>query len=289
MCFNIENYEPKIVEAQTFLQKNNIDFGVQLHNSATPELVEKLYKFVDTIKFTIHSPLLSDYFLNLAYSDYDFIKNQCQHCIELLKKFRTNIFFFHGFFLTNELIKHNMQHYRRVMRESIPAKYSLENSFIMNPEIFDTPEFNDFENRFINNLSRLKIDFSDVILALENDFPGIGSGLQRPKEIKKHIDNLWLDLGHLWCSALLHNFDFYAVIDELIATKNICGVHINHNLSDNQTLKTKIIDTHSHIYTPCAQNLKPVIRKLINANIKLLTLEIVDGDILDIKTLVDWF
>jgi hypothetical protein len=288
MCFNLENCEDKIKEAKKLVEQNGFDFGVQIHNSITKDLFEKIMQFKNDIKLSVHSPVFSKYFLNLASSDFDFTKSICDENIKYLKKVGTNIFFFHSLFLTDKPIIHDMKNYRKTMRESIGNELCLNNSFIMNPEMFNSKLYQKYKSNFIENFSKVKKLYPDFVITLENDFVGIGSGLQRPQEIFEIIENLWFDLGHFWCSSLVHEFDYYEMCDKIINEKNIIGVHINHNFMTKKTQKENMIDSHAHIYEKSEQILKPVIRKLLDKKINIFTLEIVDGDIEDIKTLLNW-
>jgi hypothetical protein len=166
--------------------------------------------------------------------------------------------------------------------------FSLNGSFIMNPEIFNSKIFLEYKNRFIENLKRIKELYPDYIVALENDFVGIGSGLQRPQEILELLDDLWFDLGHFWCSSLVHEFDFYEYSDRIIEEKNIVGVHINHNLMGKKTMKENIVDSHAHLYEKSEQDLKNIVRKLLSKGVDIFTLEITNGDIEDVKIILDW-
>ena len=116
----------------------------------------------------------------------------------------------------------------------------------------------------------------------------MGSGLQRPQEIHEFIDPLWFDLGHFWCSSLLHGFDYYEECERVAAAKDIVGVHINHNFMTQSTPKESIRDSHGHIYEPSAQELGPVVRGLLSRGVDLFTLEIVDGDENDMKRFFEW-
>ncbi|HPG30987.1 MAG TPA: hypothetical protein PKY81_10280 [bacterium] len=288
MCFNEQNYLQKINEAKKFLESEGFDFGIQIHNSIGAALYSKLAAIKDDFSFTVHSPVFADYFFNLAYPDFDALKKQCQNALKHLIFFNADLLFFHGFFMTGKLIPHDMINYRKTIKSHIPEKYRLNDSFIMNPEYFDSDEFENYKTIFKKNYAELQKQFPDFKIALENDFVGVGSGLQRPQEILELTDNLWFDAGHLWCSSLLHNFDFYEASYEIISKKNIVGVHLNHNLMDSSTEKIKIRDSHTHLYCKNSQNLKPVIKTLLNNGIQRYTLEIEDGDIEDVKILASW-
>ena len=174
------------------------------------------------------------------------------------------------------------------MAAGIGDSFRLNDSFIMNPAVFQTGLYLEYKTRFAQNFTKLKSMFPHLRVALENDFVGMGSGLQRPQEIHEFIDPLWFDLGHFWCSSLLHGFDYYEECERIAASKEIVGVHINHNFMTADTPKEMIRDSHGHIYEPSAQNLGPVVRDLLEKGVDLFTLEIVDGDSSDLRRFFEW-
>lgn len=288
MCFNQSDYQEKIISARDFVHKQGFQFGIQIHNSTDKQLFEKVLEFKDELSISVHSPIFARYFLNLASTDFQTIKESFDDCTRYLTDLRTNILFFHGFFMTDRPIVHDMKNYRRTIRAAIGDAYSLNNSFVMDPAIFDTEEFLRFKGIFRDNLKRVTSMYNDFTVALENDFPLIGGGLQRPSEIHQLIDNLWFDLGHFWCASLVHGFDFQQEAGRILDEKNIVGYHLNHNLSCKNTPKDKIKDSHTHFYLESEMNLKPIVRRIFEKNSGVVVLEILNGDIHDLEVLFDW-
>ncbi len=288
MCLDATNYKRKIEEAKKYVEKRGFKFGVQLHNSIQKDLLDKLIELKECMEFTIHSPVLTDILLNLAVEDFDIIHKTADQAVEYLKLFNTDIFFFHGFFMTKKVIKNDMQNYRKMLVDSMPAEYKIGDSIVMNPKFLDTREFEEYKIFFKNNYKKLITLYPNFIVGIENDYPGIGSGFQRVKDIKECIDNLWFDIGHLWCSSILHEFNFYEAAYDIIESMNIIGVHLNHNLTPMSADKDKIYDSHTHLYAETEQNLKKIMINLAKKGVDLFTLEIIDGDIDDVKILTDW-
>jgi hypothetical protein len=290
MCLSSSNYLEKITEAARLVESQGFEFGIQLHNSIDKELFDLLLPLRNDYSFSIHSPVFAQYFLNLAADDYDFTKSCIDKCIDYLPLFKTDILFFHGFFMTQTPIIQDMKNYRKTIRKGIGDKYSLNKSFIMDPAFFETEAYVQFKDTFRSHFEKLKDDFKDknLTIAQENDFVGIGSGLQRPQDIHELIDNLWFDLGHFWTSSVLFEFDFHEEAFKLIDSKNIVGVHLNHNLVKQGSPKEQIRDSHEHFYRESQMNLAPIVRRLFEKNVGIITLEIVDGDIEDIKQLFKW-
>jgi hypothetical protein len=242
----------------------------------------------DQLNFSVHSPLFAKYFLNLAATDFSNVLATSKDCTPFLKDLKTDIFFFHGFFMTDKPIVHDMKNYRKTIKTGMGDDFSLNGSFIMDPRFFDTERFAQYKEVFKGNLSKLKSEWPDFIISLENDFPGVGSGLQRPAEIHELIDNLWFDLGHFWTSSLLHGFDFHEEANRLLDEKNITGIHLNHNLVKKSSKKELICDSHTHFYLESEMNLAPIVQKIFDKKVGIVVLEILDGDIKDLEVLFSW-
>lgn len=288
MCMTVDNCRTKIDEGKAIAKANGFGFGVQLHNSISRELYDEILQNRDGIELSMHSPVFAEYFINLAASDFDLALAACRDNAARLSDIGSDILFFHGFFMTDKPLVHDMKHYRRVMAAGIGDEFRLNESFIMNPAVFETQLYRNFKSRFAQNFTKMKSMFPHLRLALENDFVGMGSGLQRPQEIHEFIDPLWFDLGHFWCSSLLHGFDYYEGCERIIEEKEIVGVHINHNFMTAETPREELRDSHAHIWQPSAQNLAPIVRSLLDSGADLFTLEIVDGDAQDMKRFFEW-
>lgn len=288
MCLTEANCERKIREASGLFKRGDLRFGIQIHNSVERGLFDRLMAFSGDIPFSLHSPVFSEHFINLAYRDFPVMEKIFRDILPFLKKIQSNLFLFHGFFMTQELIRHDMKNYRGSMKNNIPARFSLNNSFIMNPEYFQTDEFLEYRSLFIENYRKVKALFPAHVICPENDFVGIGSGIQRPLEIMELLDDLWFDLGHFWCSSLLHKFDFYEESERIMSEKKIHGVHVNHNLMTRSTRVEELKDSHTHLYEKSEQELKPLVRRLREKGVRRFTLEVLDGDAGDLEILLDW-
>ncbi len=283
-----DTYLEKIKAAQEYLKGTDYTLGIQIHNSIDARLLELIMPLCKDFPISVHSPVLSPYFLNLAMTDGEFIQRIARQAVDFLARVPTSLFFFHGFFLVNEPLPHNMREYRRNMIAHISPHLSLEGSFIMHPAYRETEEYQQGKENFIHNFSLLKQSYPELIIALENDFVGIGSAMQHPEVILELLTDFWFDLGHFWCSAILHKFDFYEWGRILIERMKIHGAHINHNLMAPDENPTRLFDSHTHLYTPSRQNLAPLTRYMRERGVERFTLEIVDLDIEDLKILRGW-
>jgi sugar phosphate isomerase/epimerase len=289
VCLRSPDWREKLAEARQYVESQGFPFGVQIHNNSSPDTVRNLVEWCpDGVQLSVHSPALAKHFLNLATSNRAAIEQTLEETLPVLDRARTDTFFFHGFFLTEQPITHDMSRYREVVGAAMGNGIALGDSFIMNPRIYSSELYRQHKALLTENFAWLQKHLPHLTVALENDYPGLGTALQRPEDIIGTIPNLWLDLGHLWVSSLVHGFNYYRAIDELVANTNIVGVHVNHNFSTPSMPVEELRDSHGHLYLPSPQQLKDVMQKLRRINVPIITLEVVDGDLNDLKVLIDW-
>lgn len=78
------------------------EFGVQLHNTADSDEVDKL---ADAgVRLSAHAPLVADYAINLAAESFDPALKLIEENSELFRKLGIKETVFHGFGMTDELI-----------------------------------------------------------------------------------------------------------------------------------------------------------------------------------------
>jgi hypothetical protein len=288
ICLNEQNYREKIAEARALVEAAGFRFGVQIHNSISRSFLDKLLEYREELSLSVHSPVLAEFFLNLATTDRAAIERLLPGSLEVLKAARTNVFFFHGFFLTDKPIVHNMRDYRGVMINAVGPDFVCGNSYNQSPKALETTSYAARKFIFKENLEWLQNRLPDYVVALENDYTAIGNGLQRPQEILELVDNVWFDFGHFWVSALMHGFDFETAALDIIRRKNIVGVHLNHNFSIREHGHEGFRDSHGHFYDDSPMDLKPIVKALREKGCPRYCLEIVGGDARDVEIFLSW-
>ncbi|HHT9128413.1 MAG TPA: hypothetical protein ACFYEE_06575, partial [Candidatus Wujingus californicus] len=123
MCFYHGDPIIKIKQCREYTESHGIEFGIQLHNSTNKELFDKIKDI--NVNFSIHAPVFSDYFINLASNDFDTVIAGFQNTLHVMESLQSNIALFHGFYMTNKPIKNDPANYGKVLREAIDNKYRL--------------------------------------------------------------------------------------------------------------------------------------------------------------------
>ncbi|MCF6150290.1 MAG: sugar phosphate isomerase/epimerase [Candidatus Kuenenia sp.] len=288
MCFLNANVLTKIKNCKEIIESQGFEFGIQLHNSTSKELYNKL-KGHD-VKYTVHAPLFSQYFINLAGDNFGSIVRNFKSTANFMEKMNSNIAILHGFFMTKKPIKNDPANYGKVLRDAIDSKYLLHNTRVMDPKYLETEEFRNYQKRVKTNMERLRNHFPKYILCMENDFPGLGNGNQTLEHLKYLDCPIWIDTGHLWASAILNNFDFYKDLDAICKQCNVMGVHLNTNQTPlNWNFKVPLGDTHSHFSTDYDMDMSKIISILKENQITHFTIEIIDGNEKDVNFLIEMY
>lgn len=285
MCFNRSDDLERIKRCRDLIESHGFEFGIQLHNSITKDLYSKI-KGLD-VKFSIHAPVFSDYFINLANNDFNAILAGFQNTAYVMQSLQSTIALFHGFFMTQKPIKNDPANYGKVLRDTIDSKYRLNDTRVMDPKFLETEEFRNYQNTVKKNMKRLRERYPGYTLCIENDFPGIGNGNQTPLHLIYLDCPIWLDVGHLWASAILNKFDFYVGLDMICKQCRVIGVHLNTNKTPlTWNFKSPDGDTHSHFSSEYDMDMNQIIDILKRNQIAHFTIEVVDGNLEDVTFLI---
>lgn len=288
MCFYHGDALAKIKRCRDLIESHGYVFGIQLHNSVAKDLYNKL-KDLD-VEFSVHAPVLSDYFINLANDDFEATLSGFQNTAIIMEELKSKIALFHGFFMTQKPIKNDPANYGKVLRDAMDSKYRLDDTRVMNPKFIETEEFRNYQNAVKMNMKRLRESYPSYNLCIENDFPGIGNGNQTPAHLIYLDCPIWLDTGHLWSSAILNKFDFYTALDAICKQCLVLGVHLNTNRTPiNWNLKSPDGDTHSHFSRGYDMDMDKIIGILKANHISHFTIEVVDGGAEDVNFLIETY
>ena len=288
MCFSHGDALEKVKRCKKVIESHGFVFGIQLHNSITKDLYHKI-KHLD-VEFSIHAPVFSKHFINLARDDFETTRKEFQNTANVMQSLHCNIALFHGFFMTQKPIRNDPSNYGKVLRDAIDSKYRLNDTRVMDPKFLKTEEFVRYQNMVKQHIKRLSDAYPFYTLCLENDFPGIGNGNQTPEHLIYLDCPIWLDVGHLWAASLLNKFDFYGGIENICKQCRVVGVHLNTNQTPfNWNFKRPDGDTHSHFSRAFDMDIYTVIGILKRNRITHFTIEIVDGDIEDISFFIETY
>ena len=279
--------EPFLSRAAKMAEEAGASLGIQIHPSLAREEVERLRKL--PWPKSLHLPVCSPFFINLATDELDFLAGQVREARERMEECGARVGLFHGFLLTPLRVPNDFKQYRRNLMAHVEARYRYENSFIMSPEVFATPEYAGWLTRVRRGIAVLQQEAGGLEFCLENDFPGVGSGFSRPQDLVACRGALlWVDFGHLWAASLLHGFGFLEGLELLLQTGRVRGVHLHNNLLPPGTPPKNLADHHTHLYLESSVPLRQGVEMLWRYGVRHYTLEVAQVDLQDVSCLVHW-
>jgi len=282
-----EKLEHLLVPAEKMVAEKGGKLGLQVHNSAG----EEIYRYCrDTgLPLSLHLPLLVPDLINLACNDNDLLIEQFKEVRSRIEEADSRIGLFHGFLMTDKKVPNDPVNYRKIMLANIDPRFSLEDGLVMNPDFLCHPEMETWIRRVKTGLQVMAGKLHGLDVALENDFPGIGSGFQRIEEFHRcGVRRCWLDLGHLWASSVLHGFDFLKMVETWVGEIEVAGVHVHSNLIKRDTPAPLITEHHAHLHKEGEMPVGDAVKILKKHGVKRFTLEIRGTELADVELLCRW-
>lgn len=131
----------------------------------------------------------------------------------------------------------------------------IKEGSICKPDYVNSEEYKIHMDETINNLKEAANICTEkgIRLAVENLNPRLTYLFQMPEDFIKmteKIKNIFIciDIGHLWISSLVHNFNYFKALQLLASTERVVSVHIHDNTSINGN-KPNYSDDHESIGT----------------------------------------
>ena len=134
-----------------------------------------------------------------------------------------------------------------IKRKKVLEKYDKQSSYlwlkegsICKPDYGNSEEYKVHMKETLKNLKEaVKICMErDVRLAVENLNPRLTYLFQLPEDfvrMTEEIDDIsiCIDIGHLWISSLVHNYDYFTALQLLTSTGRVVSAHIHDNPSNS--------------------------------------------------------
>lgn len=132
-----------------------------------------------------------------------------------------------------------------IKRKKVLEEYEKQSSYlwlnegsICKPDYVNSEEYNIHMEETIKNLKEAADICTEkgVKLAVENLNPRLTYLFQVPEDfirMTEEINNIFIciDIGHLWISSLVHNFDYFKALQLMTSTGRVVSAHIHDNRS----------------------------------------------------------
>ncbi len=278
-----DDWQEKLDECRACAARYGFEFGVQLHNSASNDMVERLTGA--DVPLSAHLPVNGEILLNLATKDVSAAWKEFERQALFCHANGVKRGVFHGFFMTDLPILNFGPHlnYDAALGRICRPELALLPGSRLNRNFADLLEYGVRQSLLRENLARLRERFPDLCFCIENDFPAYSSGNMLPEEMAK-LDHFYcLDTSHLWAACHLFGRDFHQEAETLLATGRVRMVHLHASPYGAQTPQGKWSDGHLPLATPNEMNLPLLIRRFAAYGVDLIVLEIPAGTVADIE------
>lgn len=258
--------------------------GVQLHNTVSETAIAKIIGC--GLPMSAHAPVVGDLSLNLATEkNLDSIFAAFEKNAIFMREYDIKMSVFHGFSMCDDLIPRmrSQRDYTETLRRSCPPELLLDNTWL-NVDYTHLAEYRERRIVLKKNLAELRKRFNDVTFCIENDMPIYGYSNMRLKDMTDLEHPVCVDIGHLYSSALLFDFDFLEELEYGLRNLDVRMVHFHNSLMTSATPKKDIRDGHQRLVIPSEMNWQQALKLFIKYNISNFVLEIGTADADDVHT-----
>jgi sugar phosphate isomerase/epimerase len=285
--FKNEDGMGKLAECKKTAEKYGFDFGVQLHNTAGDEEINKLAD--SGVKLSAHAPLAADYSINLAAESFELADKLIKENCEKFRQLGITRTVFHGFGMTDKPIPMFGRGvtYDECMMQVFRPELSLDSKTRICNDFTETKEFKERQLRVKERLEYISNEYPDILWCLENDFPAYGSANIFPESTIFLNHPACLDSSHLWATSFIYDRDFHEETLKYLNSGLVEMVHLHASIYDDSFAKADWSDGHLPLNTPNSMDLPRFIKACRDAGVKHYVLEIVKGSCEDIHAFAE--
>ena len=276
-----------LAECQKTAEKYDFNFGVQLHNTASADEIEKLT--AAGTKLSAHAPLVSQYSINLAEKSFDLAKQLIDKNCKMFSELGITQTVFHGFGMTDKAIPMfgGGRSYDECMQEVFRPELSLDGKSRICCDFTHTAEFKERQLRVKERLAYIRKTYQVFYGVSKMIFPAYGSA-NIFSESSIFMDNpICLDSGHLWASSYVFDRDFHAETMKYLNSGQVKMVHIHASVYNDDVAKVDWSDGHLSLNTKNEMELPRFVRACRDAGVKHYVLEIPSGNSDDIHAFAE--
>ena len=287
------DYKEKIKEARAFCEKNEVEFGIQMHNTANLDEVELLSK--ENVPLSFHAPIGGKHYINLATRNIKTSIKSLEDTLLVMEKYNVNLAVFHGFLLVDNPVPTITERTDEAFVKAIQAAfredllYSKEKGVnpISNID-FKSDEYQERLGILKENLAYIDKKYEGFNLCIENDFPVYSFGSLLADYISKFNHKICLDTGHLWGTCVLYNLDVIKEAEKILKTGNVLCTHFHNSLLKKDSSPLEVRDGHQNLYIESDVPLKDILKLMLQYNVNDYIFEIITGDLKDFETFINW-
>lgn len=256
--------------------------AVQLHNTVSENCIKKIADC--GLPMSAHAPVVGDFSLNLATEkNLDVIWKAFDDNAEFMRRHDIAKSVFHGFSMCDELIPRmrSQADYRVTLRKSCRDEFLLEDTWL-NVDYTYMDEYKIRCEILKNNLAELRKRYPDLIFCIENDMPVYGYSNMKLSQMTCLNHPVCVDIGHLYSSSLLFDFDFFEDLEYGLQNLDVQMVHIHNSLMTADVPKRDLTDGHQKLTVRSELDWQKALKLFLKYGISDFVLEIGSTDAEDV-------
>lgn len=265
-----------LLECREACKQHGFIFGVQLHNTATKEEIERIVSF--GVPMSAHAPLLSEYGINLAAKNADLSLIEIRRNAEIMRRHKMTSAVFHGFAMTDIAVPAfgRGRSYDECMSMIFRQEMSIDGKSRICGDFLNTEEYAMRREWLKQRLEFIRHKFPDLLFCIENDFPAYGSANLFASDSAAALNHpICLDTCHLWAASFIYDRDFHREVLDFLNMCDVRMVHLHASTFTPDTVKTEWGDGHLPLSTPNIMDLPRFVRNCRQYGVSHFVLEII--------------
>ena len=288
-AFHGADWKEKLKRCRDCAENCGWEFGIQLHNTAPVQIIEKLAG--EGVPLSVHGPLNQNRFWNFARENpADSFAAAERNFIEF-RKLGIREAVFHSALMCDfspEAFGHGKS-YHECMKPVWRPEFARFPGKPFNRDFSGDAEFNRRFEWQKTNIRLLRQKFPDFLICVENDFPAYTAMNMFFRDMIRLETPLCLDTGHLWIAAHQAGRDFQQEVKLAAGSGLVKMCHFHSSVYTSSVPADQWSDGHQRLTAANPEmDLPRVFRTLVSGGLDFFVLEIADADMEELQMLKQW-
>ena len=289
MALQESDRREKLRRCRSLAEKFGWEFGVQLHNTASVEMIDFLKS--EKVPLSVHAPLQQDRFWNLARAEISDTLAAMDRNFAEFEKMGVREVVFHGGLMSDlspEAFGHGKS-YQECMQPLYRPELARFPGQRFNRDFTGEPEYLRRFELLKKNMRLVRERYPSFLICLENDFPAFTAMNMFFRDLVRLETPLCFDTGHLWIAAHQNGVDFQGEAETAARSGLVRMCHLHSSVYTSAIPPEKWSDGHKPLtlFNP-EMGLERVFRTLHRGGLEFFVLEIAGADVADLEILRQW-
>ncbi|MBO4647851.1 MAG: sugar phosphate isomerase/epimerase [Lentisphaeria bacterium] len=288
-AFHQADWREKLDRCRARAEKYGWEFGVQLHNTAPVEVIEKLA--AEGVPLSVHAPLRQDRFWNLAREEISDTLAAMDRNFADFERMGVHEVVFHAALMSDscpEMFGHGKS-FSECMKVIYRPELALYPGKCFNRDFTHEPEYLRRFELLKHNIRLVRERYSSFLICLENDFPAYSGMNMFFRDIIHLGTPLCFDTGHLWIATHQNGLDYQTEAETAARSGLVRMCHFHSSIYTSAIPADQWSDGHKRLTLVNPEmDLERVFRTLTGGGVDFFVLEISDADVEELEILKQW-